>query len=164
MTYPDFYANYVHQVPEGYTIDRALGESAALLTEYLHGVPERRGGYRYAPGKWTIKQSAQHVIDTERIFSYRILRLARFDTTPLPGFEQNDYAAVAPAEDQSLVELIAAFITVRAATRSLVAPLSDDSLDFVGTVSGGAMECRALCYICAGHVYHHNKLFRERYQ
>jgi uncharacterized damage-inducible protein DinB len=161
--YNAYYAGYIGYVPD-IGIRAALDESAAQLTDYLTEVSEERTNYAYAPGKWTIAQSLQHVIDTERIFAYRALCIARGDQTPLPGFEQNDYAAVANVTDRRFRDMIEEFRMVRATTIALFKSFTDEDVLRTGTMSGGAISVRALGFIVSGHAYHHAKLFREKYR
>lgn len=161
--YHPYFATYL-----GYIDDlswrSSLDESEAQLLEYLTNVSEDRTNYAYAPGKWTIAQALQHIIDTERIFAYRALRIGRGDTTPLPGFEQNDYAAIANVTDRRFRDMIDEFRLVRASTTALFKSFTKEDLLRVGTMSGGPASVRALGFIISGHVYHHAKLYRERYQ
>ncbi|WP_020571922.1 DinB family protein [Neolewinella persica] len=160
--YHKYYANYIGYVDD-LSLRSALDESEAQLLEYLTHVSEEHTNYAYAPGKWTIAQSLQHIIDTERIFSYRALRIGRGDVTPLPGFEQNDYAAVANVSDRRFRDMIDEFRTVRAATKALFNSFTEEDLIRLGTMSGGPASVRALGFIISGHVYHHAKLYREKY-
>lgn len=158
-----FYAGYVAKVGN-LSIQTALIESAAQLTDYLTHVADERVGFAYAPGKWTIAQSLQHVIDTERIFSTRALRIARGDQTPLPGFEQNDYAEMADVTERRFLDMIEEFRLVRAGTIALFKSFNEEDLLRMGTVSGGAASVRAIGFIISGHVYHHADLYREKYK
>jgi hypothetical protein len=160
--YHEFYANYIRNVDD-LSLRSALEESAAQLLDYLTYVPEERANFAYAPGKWTIAQSLQHIIDTERIFSYRALRIGRNDTTALPGYNQDDYAAVADVSDRRLRDMIDEFRTVRAATKALFKSFTEEDMVRLGTMSGGPASVRALGFIISGHVFHHAKLYREKY-
>lgn len=161
--YASYYAGYVSKVPD-VGIRAALDESEAALTEYLTYVADDRTSYAYAPGKWTIAQSLQHIIDTERIFAYRALRIARGDETPLPGFEQDDYAAAAPADHRKFKEMIEEFRLLRATTVALFSSFNEEELRRTGIMSGSPISVRALGFIMSGHVFHHAQLYRERYQ
>ena len=161
--YADFYAGYVAAVPADETIDDALAGSLRDITAWLDGLPPARGDYAYAPGKWTVAQSLQHVLDTERIFTFHALSFARGERAPLPGFHQDAYAAAAPAAGRTLTDLADELRAVRAATRMLFASFDDEALARAGTMSGVASSCRALGFVTAGHCYHHAALFRERY-
>lgn len=160
--YHQFYANYIKNVGD-LSLRAALDESEAQLLEYLNQVPEERANFAYAPGKWTIAQSLQHIIDTERIFSCRALRIGRGDVTPLPGYDQDDYAAVADVSGRRFQDMVDEFRTVRAGTKALFKSFTDEDIVRLGTMSGGAASVRALGFIISGHVYHHAKLYREKY-
>jgi len=158
-----YYGRYIDQVGE-IGIPAALNESAAQLTDYLTNVAEDRVDFAYAPGKWTIAQSLQHIIDTERIFSYRALCIARGDKTPLPGYEQNDYADVANLSERRFRDMIEEFRLVRKSTIALFKSFTEEDMVRTGTMSGGGVSVRALGFIISGHVYHHAKLYAEKYQ
>jgi len=160
--YAAFYAGYIGKVPD-ITIRSALDESLASLLDYLTHVPDDRVDYAYAPGKWTIKQSLQHILDTERIFAYRALRIARQDTTPLPGFDQDDYAASAEVSKRSFREMIEEFRLLRQTNILLFKSFTDESLQRMGTMSGGSASVRGIGFIMCGHVFHHAQLYREKY-
>ena len=166
--YAAFYANYVRQVPAGFNATTALRDSRNQLLDLLERMPADKYDYAYAPGKWTVRQSLQHIIDTERIFSTRLLRLGRGDATPQAGFEQDDYArAAGDCTEREWEDMVEEFRLLRNATLLLVNSIAPASAPNerrrVGTVSGSTMSYRALCFITAGHVYHHVSLYRERY-
>ena len=161
--YAEFYAGYVRQIPPTITLRTALDDSEALLADYLSSVPDDGTDFTYAPGKWSIKQALQHLIDTERIFAYRTLRLGRRDATPLPGFEQNDYVLAADLSQREFGRMVEEFRMLRKATIALVSGLTTEDLEFRGTVSDHTMSCRAMAFIISGHTYHHNTIYRERY-
>ncbi|MTB51455.1 DUF664 domain-containing protein [Lewinella sp. W8] len=161
--YADFYAGYVDAVPD-LSLRSALGESEAALLDYLTNVTEDREDYAYAPGKWTIKQCLQHITDTERIFTTRALRIVRGDTTPMPGFDQDAYAAVADVDRRSYRHMLEEFRLVRAATTILFTSLWEEDLMRAGTASGHRITAAAQGFIICGHTYHHATIFRERYQ
>ncbi|CAH1002228.1 hypothetical protein LEM8419_03145 [Neolewinella maritima] len=161
--YGEFYSNYIQLVPPTISLRTALDDSGALLIDYLSNVPDERVDYAYAPGKWTIKQSLQHLIDSERVFAYRILRLGRRDATPLAGFEQDAYVLQANLSNRPFERMIEEFRGIRKSTIALVSGLSAEDLQFSGMVSGHSMSCRAMAFIICGHTYHHDLLYRERY-
>lgn len=160
--YPAFFAGYVKSVPEGdiVALMRTLG---AELKSVVEKIPEDRGSHRYAEGKWSIKTVLGHLIDAERIFSYRALRVARGDQTPLPGFEENDYARIAGSDARTIADLAGEVASVRESTARLFESLPDDAWARRGTVNGGGISVRALAYITAGHAKHHLNVLRERY-
>jgi uncharacterized damage-inducible protein DinB len=136
-----------------------LEQTRALLSM----VPHDRLEYRYAGGKWTIKEIILHIADDERIYAYRALRFARNDGTELPGFDQDDYARYAGAQERTMASLLEEFRTVRMATLSLFDGLSDEALTRSGVASGNRMSVRAIAYHIAGHELRHRNLIRERY-
>lgn len=160
--YGAFFAGYIANIPE-ITLRSAFDESSAALLDFLTHVPEERSDYAYAPGKWTIKECLQHIIDTERIFSYRALRIGRGDLTPLPGFEQNDFARVMDVSSRNLLEMIDEFRLVRQSSIVLFSSFTKDDLLRKGTMSGASASTRAIGYVMCGHVFHHANIFRERY-
>lgn len=135
--------------------DDQAGFFATIPVELLH--------YQYAAGKWTIPEIIVHLIDAERIFAYRALRFARNDSTPLEGFEENDYVPQSRANMRSMEEIIAEFRAVRAATICLFASFSDAELLRTGTANGFTMSVRALGFAIAGHAVHHCEVIKERY-
>ncbi len=160
--YPPFYAGYVASVP-GTDPVHALKIAGEEIAGIIARIPEDRGAYRYADGKWTIKTLLGHVIDAERIFSYRALRLARGDSTPLPGFDENEFAKTAGSDDRTIASLADEFAQVRASTVRLFASLPDDAWPRAGVVNNGHVTVRALGFIAAGHASHHLRVLRERY-
>jgi len=160
--YPTFYAGYVAIVPD-VDVTTALRDGGRELIATVTGIPEARGGFRYAEGKWSIREMLGHVIDAERIFTYRALRLARADATPLPGFEENAYVTSAGSDARTLASLAEEFDAVRAASVLLFESLPGDAWARRGNVSGGDVSVRALAFITMGHAMHHLKILRERY-
>src|ERR1700681_4256194 len=116
--YADYYANYISKVP-GSDVLGVLESQRLQMLQLFTGRSERDGSFRYAPGKWTVKEVLGHITDTERIFTYRALRFARADQTPLPGFEQDDYVRSGAFGDRSLADLAEEFALVRSATFAL---------------------------------------------
>ena len=119
--------------------------------------------YRYEPDKWTIKQIVGHMIDTERIFAYRILRVSRGDQTPLPAFEQNDYVTAEDFNSRSVSDLLDELKAVRQSTIRLVRRLNHDAWLRRGTVSGYSVTARGIAFMMAGHELHHKRIIREKY-
>ncbi len=160
--YDDFYAGYVGEVADGPILD-TLERQGEETRRLLAGVDEARGGYRYAPGKWTLRQVVGHMVDAERVFAARALWFARGDAQPLPGFEQDDWAAASGADRRPLAELAAEAASVRHATLALFAGLDDGELARRGVASGCTFSVRALAWIIAGHERHHLEVLRQRY-
>lgn len=161
--YAPFYANYISQVSDEYTLVEELEISLHRFIKFVQDIPMDKFDYRYAYGKWTIKDIIQHVIDTERIFAYRALRFARNDKTDLPGFEENDYANVATANQRSIMELLTEMSAVRHSSLLLFKSFNEAQLLNKGTANNNEMSVRALGFIMIGHQNHHQKIFQERY-
>ena len=157
-----YYAKYIDRVPDGDLLQTLRTQLADTLS-LVRGLDESRGGHRYAPGKWTIREVLAHVIDAERIFAYRVLRIARGDATPLASFDENAYAENAEAESRTLADLAEELEHVRLGNVAMLRALSDEALARLGTASGGPVSARALAWIIAGHELHHVSLLRERY-
>ncbi|MFA9189438.1 DinB family protein [Flavobacterium magnesitis] len=130
---------------------------------FVQDIPMDKFDYRYAEGKWTIKEIIQHIIDTERIFSYRALRISRNDKTPLPGFEENDYALNTNANDRHLQSLLTELSIVRQSTLALFKSFSEEQLKRIGIASNNEISVRAIGFIIIGHQKHHQKVYKERY-
>lgn len=160
--YNPYFERYVSRVPEPDVLP-VLEAQRAEVRGVLSGVPEERGGYRYAPEKWSVRQMVGHVIDTERIFAYRALCIARGETAALPGFEQDDYVAAAGHDGWTLAELREDFDAVRRSNVAMLAHLDEPAVRRVGTASGHPTSVRALAFIMAGHVRHHLGILAERY-
>ena len=159
--YAPYYDKYVSLVPDGdilLTLERQSPETAALLAR-----SEADGDFRYAPGKWSVKESLGHVIDTERVFSYRAMRISRNDKTPLAGFEQDDYVKYGPFGNCSLAGLVAEFTSVRHATILMFRALDEAGWARRGVASNNEVTVRALAYIIAGHELHHRRIFQQKY-
>lgn len=160
--YATHYAGYVGRVPAGDLVGilRAqIGPTIGLLRTF-EGEAADRG---YAPGKWTVKETVGHVIDVERVMSYRALRIARNDATPLPPFDENAWTPEGCFGERTLESLIAELSAVRASTVALFAGLPAEAWARTGTFSGNRGSVRAIACIIAGHELHHDELLRDRY-
>lgn len=155
-------ASYVQQARTEDLIE-GLTASYVYITGMVQGLNEEQLLYRYAEGKWSIKQVMVHLIDAERIFSYRALRFARQDKTELPGFEENLYAQTAKADARDINSIIAEYTSLRTATIELFKSFDEEALQQKGIASGKEVSVRALGYIILGHEVHHQKIIRERY-
>jgi uncharacterized damage-inducible protein DinB len=160
--YAPFYHPYISSVPEGDVV-AIMRDAGRELHSAVMAIPEQRGGFRYAEGKWTIREVIGHLIDAERIFTYRALRIARSDATPLPGFEENDYVRTAGSDERTLASLGQELAAVRESTVLLFQSLPTDAWVRRGTASGKEISVRAIAYIVAGHPLHHLRILRERY-
>jgi DinB family protein len=160
------YAPYYHAYVSLITTDDILGalESQRLQTSQLLAArSEREGNFRYAPGKWSVKEVVGHIADAERIFSYRALRIARGDATPLAGFEQDDYIRGGNFGERNLADLVEEFLAIRAASLALFRSLNDEAWSRRGVASNKEVTARAMAYIVAGHELHHRNILIERY-
>ncbi len=160
--YPPYFARYVELVPDGDVLQLLARQRDDTLT-LLAGLTDELGRRRYAPGKWSINEVVGHLADTERVFAYRALRFSRGDPTPLPGFEQDEWAAKANHHDRSLSSIAAEFHSVREATLHLLHSLTERMLACRGTADGNVFTVRAVPSILAGHERHHVGVIRDRY-
>lgn len=160
--YLPYYGRYIQRVPDGdvlATLSQQIGETLALL----RGLPESVASYRYAPDKWSVNELVGHVIDSEKIFAYRALRFARADTTPLPGYEQDDYVRNSTFNSYPLSELASELEVVRKSTINFFRHIDEDAWARRGTANNAEVSVRALAYIIAGHELHHREILRTRY-
>jgi hypothetical protein len=157
-----YYGKYIALVPESDGI-AALENQLADMTPLLEGLSEAQGSLRYAPGKWSVKQVVQHVLDAERVFAYRALRFARADRTPVPGFDENTYAETAGADGRTLRSLADELALVRRANVEMFRGLEPVAWTRLGIANENEVSVRALAFIIAGHARHHVGLLRERY-
>lgn len=158
----EYYGQYVALVPEGdvlATLERQGIETAAALRK----VPAALAKHRYAPGKWSVTEVIGHLSDAERVFTYRALRFARNDTTPLAGFSESDYVPAARFDDRTLPDVAAEYAAVRAATLSLFRGLDPAAWNRRGLANDQTISVRALAFVLAGHELHHLRVLRERY-
>jgi len=159
---PEFYHKYISHVKEDDLI-LALKNSSENLINFLKNIPAEKHHFAYAEGKWTIKDLVQHIIDAERVFSYRALRFSRKDTTPLPGFNENVFAANTKADKRSWDELLEELTVVKKATELLFASLDQEQLESEGLSNNHSIYVLGIGFICAGHSIHHQKVIEERY-
>jgi uncharacterized damage-inducible protein DinB len=157
-----YYGTYIDRVPDGdivETLSKQIGDTLSLI----RSIPEANGDKRYAADKWSIRQVVGHVIDAERIFTYRALRFGRADTTPVQGFDENAYVANAPFSKVSMANLADELDHVRRATVHFLGNLDSDAFARRGTANGAEITVRALAFIMAGHESHHVNVLRTRY-
>jgi DinB superfamily len=160
--YAEFYANYISKVP-GTDVLGVLEAQRLQMLRLFAGRSERDGGFRYAAGKWTVKEVLGHITDTERIFTYRALRIGRGDVTPLPGFEQDDFVRNGGFAARTLADLAEEFGAVRNASIALFRSFDEEALSRRGVASQKEVTVRALGFITAGHQIHHRMILEERY-
>ncbi len=161
-TTPPFYHNYINLVP-GDDLMIAFKKEGPEFIRFLESIPDDKYDYRYAQGKWTLRESLQHIIDTERIFAYRALRFARKDATPLQGFDENLYGETSKADKRNWNDLLEEFKTVRKSSEYLFGSFDEEQLNATGTSSNKSIGVLALGYIIIGHTVHHKKIIQERY-
>jgi len=155
-------ARYIALVPED-DIIAAMEAQTRETEKLLRSIGEQKATFRYAPDKWTIKTLVRHFTDTERIFAYRLLAIARGEKQPLPGFEEEDYAVASAADERKFSDLIDEYRAVRAATLSLLRGLPSAAWERTGTASDKPISVRALAFNTLGHERHHLKVLREKY-
>ncbi len=160
--YAGYFSTYINRV-ENKNLQEELEICLHDFIRFVQNIPLDKFDYRYAEGKWTIKEIIQHVIDTERIFAYRALRISRYDTTPLPGFDENDYVNNSFGNSRSIQDLLTEMAVVRQATLSLFKSFSNEQLLLIGTASNNQISVRAIGFIIIGHQKHHQIIFEERY-
>jgi hypothetical protein len=157
-----FFQNYIKKGKDEPVL-KALRKNTAKFKKFLSYIPKKKIDYAYAPGKWTIRELLQHIIDAERVFGYRALRFARKDATPLPGFEENEWALHSEASARKWDDLINEFKALRKSTELLFASFSEEQLLATGSASNNPLNALALGYICSGHVAHHIDVIKDRY-
>jgi DinB family protein len=159
---PEFYHGYINQVKEN-DLNTAFENQTAFF-KFLDSIPKEKYDYAYAPGKWTIREVLQHIIDGERIFCYRALRFARKDATPLPGFDENLFAKTAKADKREWNDLVEEMKAVRKSTELLFKSFDKEQINSSGTSTAGLSNyVLGFGYIIVGHCTHHMKIISERY-
>ncbi len=161
--YAPFHETYLKALPMRGTAQSLLKKSLRETRELLAGLSAEQGEHAYAPGKWTIKQLLIHLIDTERVFAYRILSFMRGDRIALPGFNQDVWMEQSDVTGRSVQDLLKEWKTVRDNTLFLLAQCSEAQSLFLGTASNWKVSVRAYFFIIAGHHFHHLQILRERY-
>lgn len=156
-----FYAGYIGKVPDAGPL--AVLEAQREPIRALAALTDEKATFRYADGKWSVKEVLGHIADAERVFGYRLLRIARADTTPLAGFDEGAWAAVAPHHTRPVADVVGELTAVREATLALVRSLTEDALARTAVANGKVVSARALCWILAGHAQHHLGILKERY-
>jgi uncharacterized damage-inducible protein DinB len=154
--------NYINQVTEDDLME-AFEKHSASFIRFLETIPVEKHDYKYADGKWSIREVLQHIIDAERVFAYRALRFARKDATPLPGFDENLFAAAAKAGKRSWDKLVEEFKVVRRSSELLFQSFDEEQLQANGISSDKPNYVLALGFTIVGHAAHHQKITKERY-
>jgi hypothetical protein len=160
--YDPYYERYISLIPGDDPV-AALAAQPTELQDMFTALPDEKGTYRYEDGKWSIKEVLGHLIDGERIFAYRVFRIARADETPIEGFEQDGYIENAHSNERSFGGLLEEFNLLRRANLLFFDHLRDEQWRFVGIANNSRISVRAIAFIMAGHVRHHTNILSERY-
>ncbi|MGV6831711.1 MAG: DinB family protein [bacterium] len=158
----NYYQHYIG-LASLYSLEEGLLMRLEHASAFYNSIDEAKFDYSYEEGKWTIKEVLQHIIDTERIFAYRALCIARNDKTSFPGFDQDEYMSAVNANKRSKASLIEEYRNVRKATISLLGSLDKEALSNIGTASQSNLSARAAGFIIIGHEIHHTNVIVERY-
>lgn len=158
----DYFRPYVDRVREG-SILETLDDQGDLLASFIESLDADQLAHAYAPGKWTLAQVLQHVIDGERVFAYRALCFARGEPSPQPGFDHDGWVADLAGQAPTAEGLAAAWRAARANTLALLADLSDAAWERSGEANGQRLSVRAVAWLMAGHADHHAAVLGERY-
>ncbi len=161
-TIPDFHKRYVEHVKD-FDVLEALKISSKKTIDFIKSIREDKGDYRYAPNKWSIKELLCHMMDTERILAYRALRFGRNDKTPLHGFEENDYAPEANAQNRKIEQIAGEMERLRLTTLDLFVNFTPEMLMRKGLANNLELSVINLGYIISGHESHHLQVLQERY-
>jgi hypothetical protein len=161
--YAQFYQDYVQRASARGDVFAALSKQIDEVNATLGKLNDTQARFRNGPEEWSIKQIVSHLIDSERVFSYRLLRIARKDKTPLNGFEQNDFVRECIADELPLVDLLNELEFLRRANILLIKNLTEDATKQIGTASGYPVSARALIYFMVGHIEHHMESLQEKY-
>ncbi|CAM1347963.1 DinB family protein [Tenacibaculum crassostreae] len=161
--YNEYYGRYIDMISDETELIKGLENDKKFVIDFFSSIPKEKLEYRYQPEKWTIKEVLQHIIDTERIFMYRFLRIARADKTALKGFDQDDFILPSEANKKSIDELIHEFTVTRLYTLNLVNSIPEKYLNAMGTASSSPISARACAFILLGHSIWHINIIKERY-
>lgn len=160
--YATYFDYYIGLVPEG-SLLALLEQQGERTVEWYASLRSDQIDYRYAPEKWSVKEVLGHLVDTERIMSYRLLRIARGDQTPLIGFDENAFVAGAFFQQRELADLLEEYKAVRRSTLALVRGIATEAWERTGIANGNPLSARSLAYVIAGHEAHHCRILKERY-
>lgn len=154
---------YIGLLPDDGKVLQHLDTNFEIVKTFVSDLSPEKLLYRYAEGKWTIKEILVHIVDDERIYAYRALRFARGDSTELPGFEQDDFALRSKANERPLEQIFAEYAAVRRSTIEMFAGFPDEGFDRRGRADGNVMSVRAAAYHIAGHELRHLNIIKEKY-
>ncbi|WP_081211672.1 DinB family protein [Salegentibacter sediminis] len=161
--YHEFYQTYIDKLPGDKSLGSLLMENQRELEEVLSIITPEKLSFRYAPGKWSLAEVLQHMIDVERIFQYRALCIARNDKTSLPGFDHDAYVPASEANRRELEGLKEEFINVRISSIDLYASFSEEMLQRTGVVNNNKTSVGVIGFISIGHTLHHLELLKKKY-
>jgi len=161
--YAEFYSGYIQRAQTRGDVLAALTAQIDEIISIVGVLSDEQALFRDAPNEWTIKEVMGHIVDVERVFSYRLLRVSRNDQTPLPGFEQDDYVREAGFNNYPMKDLIEEFEYLRRANNLAISHMNDEQASQIGTASGFPVSARALIYMIVGHVDHHMASLKEKY-
>lgn len=161
--YQPYYETYLKNVANTTDLMEGMKQSLVDTPKFFESIPEEKLHHQYAVEKWTPKEILQHLVDTERIFTYRALRISRNDPTELPGFDENAYVPPSQANNKALSQLIAEFSSLRKANIAMYTGFTAEMLQVKGKASGGPVSVRAIPFILMGHELHHIRIIKERY-
>lgn len=160
--YAPFYKTYIDKIESTEVVDFLANQMKRFL-DVCGNIQEADTFYRYEEGKWSIRELIGHCIDTERVMSYRLLRISRGDQTSLAGFDENEYVKSANFNSRDWATLLMEFHYVRAANLILINSLTEEQLNQMGKANNLTISARALVYIIAGHLEHHLNILIRRY-
>ncbi len=158
-----YHSKYINLVSKKTDLKTGYTRNKKIVIEFFSSIPKKKLEYRYQPEKWTIKEILQHIIDTERIFIYRILVIARKDKTPLQGYDQNIYIEPSEANTKTLNELIHEFSITRLYSMNLMNSISEENLKNIGIVDNSNISARACAFLLLGHSIWHMNIIKEKY-
>ena len=161
--YNEYFGRYIDKVSNSTQLKKGFEDDKKMVVDFFSSVPKEKLEYRYQPEKWSIKEVLQHIIDTERIFMYRFLRIARKDTIALAGYDQDIYIEPSEANNKTIEELIHEFTVTRLYSINLINSISDENMQNMGTASGSSISARACAFILLGHSIWHLEVIKERY-
>lgn len=162
VEYPSYFESYLELV-QGNSIAEIFSHHQESILAFVQSIPAEKASYAYAPGKWTVKQVLQHIIDAERVYVYRAMRFSRKDETPLEAFDENSYAAFDASETRSLYSLQSELEFLQHATDIFLANLTEEQLACAGIANGKQVSVNALAYFIYGHKLHHLNILKIHY-
>ncbi|WP_420573877.1 DinB family protein [Kordia sp.] len=158
-----YYARYINKLTNETTLIEGFETGKKNVIDFFKTISKEKLAHRYLPEKWSVKEVFQHLIDTERIFMYRCFRIARRDTAPLTGYDQNIYVEPSRADEKSIEDLLNEFIINRNNSISLLNSLTDEDLSFIGNSNGGVLSARAAAFTIIGHDIWHMEVIKDKY-